>query len=264
MTHTISVTDKAGSRFGRYVTCERSEDLLSHVSRVLAEFDGTSSVVVSTGPDHHFEMQPVTFTNVCGKINHRTAPYVVRDELLPLLVHVTNSFGTFKALYSPLCNLTICHVGNCTLFRGARSCLDVRHVASHALRTNCVTDAFLHMLVASSRVGKPVSGSNFRLKHVLCSDPRWSARTREETEDKAYQCCFELSGFDEQWLGVLLQGRARAPTKLLLNINRKGSVNYFLSLVPSTKMKCFDHDGVDEQVFKPVCEFFHSLIEAHS
>ena len=36
MTHTISVTDKAGSRFGRYVTCERGEDLLSHVSRVVA------------------------------------------------------------------------------------------------------------------------------------------------------------------------------------------------------------------------------------
>lgn len=264
MTHIISVTDEAGSRFGRYVTCERSGDLLTHVSRVVTEFEGTASVVISTGPGHHYELQPVAFTNVCGKINHRMAPYVVRDELLPLLVHVTNSFGTFKALYSPLCNLTICHIGNCTLFRGARCCVDVQHIASHALRTDCVTGAFLHMLVASSRVGMPVSGSNAGLRHFMCSDSRWSARVREETEDKTYQCCFELCGFDQQWLHGLLAEHSQAPTKLLLNINRKGSVNYFLSLVPSTKMKWFDDDGVDEGVFKPLCDFFHTLIQTHS
>lgn len=263
MTHQIYIKHQADGAFGRFVDCTTA-DLLSHVSKTIRDFEGTTELVITTGPTHHYEPKPVTFTNVCGKITHRKDPYVVRDALRPLLCHVTNSFGTFKALYSPLCNLTVCHVGNCTLFRGARSCADVRTIVSHALRSECLIESFMHMVVASSRVGRPIFSSNTRLRDVLCTDPRWSGRVRAEPEDKQYQCCFELSRFDSVWCSAMLEGRADAPLKVLLNINRKGSVNYFLSLVPSTAMKLFGDTGVDEDTFRPLCDFFHRLIATHS
>ena len=269
-TKTVKITATNGDIFGRYIhTRQNSQenDKFTAMTTAIREIEQISSsnlkeAVLCKGPGHHFSCRDVYFSNICGKLLHYPLPFILREETRPMHQVVKGGFGEFTYLASPFCNFTVCNSGKCTLFRGAKSTHDVTRVAAHALHTQNVRVAFLHMLVASSRIGHPIYQKNSILRHAFSSDSRWHAQVRHETEDRQFQVCFELKFICFKWTKSIAPHVPYPLKALMININRKGSVNYFLSLDPATE---FDlaQEGAEEH-YRPIYTFFHEFIAQYS
>lgn len=170
---------------------------------------------------------PIRFTNIVGQINHYDNLCVLQEHAKLSTHHISDAFGEFICLYSPLSNLRISVNFTNTLFRGGNSSRDIQELIDHSIKAETVHNITVHMFVATCRLGRPVARYNEMLTSALTT-PNWSLLPLGDDG--------ELTNYR----GVLLQdiseplakqlGLPEVPSSMRVNITRTGCVNMFLSL----------------------------------
>lgn len=171
----------------------------------------------------------VYFANICGKVTHCQADYMLRPEVLPLVVEVHNNFGRAFSLYGPECNLQTSSTNTVTLFRAARSSRGVAAALDLALNPESIAKCEVYMIVASARLAHPVHMQSGSIEHALVQDERWRAACVVKTEDGAHIKSVQLTGLDPGWVSSLGAG-LQVPSNILVNITKNGGVNMFMSV----------------------------------
>lgn len=171
----------------------------------------------------------VYFANICGKVTHCQAEYMLRPEVLPLVVEVRNKFGKFSALYGPECNLQTSSTNTVTLFRAARSTRGVAAALDLAINPESIGECEVYMIMASARLSHPVHMQGIGIEDALMADTRWQAACVVKTEDGAHIKSVHLTQLDPVWVSSLGVG-LETPSNLLVNVTKNGGVNMFLSV----------------------------------
>ena len=206
------------------------------------------------------EHRDVYYTNICGKVSHYTSngvssPFI--DGVKPLVRKIQNGFGLFHGVFGKKCNLLTCSTGRCTLFRGANSTKDVAEMIDHTLLPQVIGPSYIHMLVASSRISKPIYATkNKAFLNAILSDRRWTSHMQMLSEERSYMVSFKIEKMDRAWLESICNAEAAATVNnLLININFKGSINYFLSILPTTPFQI----NLEHQ-YTAIFRVFHNTI----
>ena len=252
----------SGNVLGRYLPNEKNDSTLhqlDQISIMLRDMFAVDSshlehVSIQQGDVAHTQERAVTFTNICGKISHTGFRHCFRSTVLPFLQDIHNGFGSFRGIFGLHCNLILCGSRKCTLFRGATSTCDVETTISHAIHPESIDSVHVHMLCATTRIGKPIFGhKNSMLMHELVHNSNWQGHMLMQTEEKAYMVSFKIDNFDPTFLKSLIGDHQ--VTNLLLNINLKGSINFFLSVAPTTEFQV----GV-ENAFVPLLQHMRDVV----
>lgn len=89
--------------------------------------------------------------------------------------------------------------------------------------------------------------------HELVNNCNWHGHMLMQTEEKAYMVSFKIDNFDPIFLKTLIGDHQ--VINLLLNINLKGSINFFLSVAPTTAFEV----GL-EDAFVPLLQYMRDVV----
>ena len=262
----INITLASNNVFARYVDAEGGTSTLNGISRAIHDIQKLDNSEIQTlvlrpVKSSYYQYRTITFTNICGKIIHAKTPFdCFRPQVYPFISEIKNGFGSFRGLFGVNCNLVLCGSEQSTLFRGATSTRDIREYIDHAIQPDSIGDVFVHMLCATSRLGKPIHGyKNDILTRNMVGQAGWNARMQMETEEKAYMFSFKIDTFSPEFLHEIAPQIHHPISSLLINVNFKGSMNFFLSIDSNTPF------SVDlEEKYRPIFEHFHNVISESS
>lgn len=198
----------------------------------------------------------IHFTNICGKITHYRVDYVLNSSVEPMIVPVENKFGRFFNLYGIECNLLTCMTKTFTLFRAARSSSGVCRAIEHALNPESVKKIEAYMLVASGAISNPVCMQCDYVNRVVARDNRWKASTVVKTEEGVHINGIKITDFDKDWIESFGE-KIAAPSQMLINITKNGTVNMFLSV------NAIFYEGM-EFIYIPIFRTIMNLIDQNS
>lgn len=262
----INITLATGNVFARYVDAKEGTSTLNGISRAIHDIrkldnSEIQTLVLRPIKSSFYQRRPVTFTNICGKIIHAWTPFdCFRSQVYPFISEIKNGFGSFRGLFGVHCNLVLCGSEQSTLFRGATSTRDIQEYIDHAIQPDSIGEVFVHMLCATSRLGKPIHGyKNEILTRNMVGRAGWNARMQMETEEKAYMFSFKVDSFSPEFLQTIAPQIQHPISSLLINVNFKGSMNFFLSIDSKTPFSV----GL-EDLYRPIFEHFHNVISESS
>lgn len=198
----------------------------------------------------------VQFKNICGKIQHKGLCNIYRDEVDAYLQTIGNSFGNFQCLSSIECNFSMCESQNYTLFRAARSSHEIADKITTALKTQCIASVFVHMIVCSAHLSKPVYCKHKCLLARLADVASFEVSDHDALSESYSNVCVKLANFEREFLARYLQ-QSDFPKQVCINIGRFGSINMFVSLPKHT---AFDTDL--EIRFTGFCQNLVDIIES--
>lgn len=195
------------------------------------EHDVQSINVSECTRDDYDKIKPrgVYFVNICGKVRHCAAAYVLNPSVLPLVVSTRDSFGSFSNLYGSDCNLRVLHTNTYTIFRAARSSRGIVDALDFAVNPESIAESSVYMIVASARMAHPVCMQSESIDVALKADKRWHAKSVVKTEEGAHIRSVLLTDFKAEWVASL-GCELCVPTKMLLNVTKNGGVNMFMSV----------------------------------
>jgi len=175
---------------------------------------------------------PLYFSNICGKIEHYDVCKVTRDAVAPYIVSQSDSFGRALSLFSKHCSLRISKAMTNTLFRGGSCSAKIAEVIEHAILPATIKHTSVHMLVASARLGHPVLMQEEFYIRKMQDLPHWHCQKNVTDEEMQKYHSIYLSAFSSAWLAQMGLSGASRPQSCLLNVNRTGTVNFFVAVSP--------------------------------
>ena len=197
----------------------------------------TERVLGKHAEDFQVNSPELIVSNVCGKVTHCLPQFykeVHHPYVMPSVRPSKNRFGRFDCLYSSKCNLLTSISRQYTLFRGGRCMKQTLDTIRTALLPETIYENNVHMLVMSTRLGRPIQTNSLQVKHALEADNRWAVRLTDTMDDSDHKCSFLLNNFDTKtWRGIagIEDGDpAYFPMQIKLMLTKRGSVNFFLSM----------------------------------
>ena len=197
----------------------------------------TERVLGKHAEDFQVKSPELIVSNVCGKVTH-CLPQFYKDvhhpHVMPSVRPSKNRFGRFDCLYSSKCNLLTSISRQYTLFRGGHCMKQTLDTIGMALLPETICNTTVHMLVMSTRLGRPIQTNSLQVKHALEEDNRWVVRLTDTVDDSDHKCSFIIHKFDtDKWreiAGIVEGESAYFPVQVKLMLTKRGSVNFFLSM----------------------------------
>ena len=194
--------------------------------------------------------------NICGKISHYSTSQIYRDEILPYVQKLANRFGVFKCLFSPVCNFhTGCSQQN-TLFRGAKSSIEIQSAITEAFEQQYIHEIKVHNIMASARTGIPIASKNNMIGKKLATVFECKMNTALDGDD----CMFIHSFLMEHWSKQIeTVFKLQDICTVRVNICRTGVINMFLSIRGGVSL----HDNAEilyMPFFEEICKQISDVI----
>lgn len=220
------------------------------------EQKGIKIVEVSSTPVNNtrvLKQKNVYIANMCGKISHYSTNQIYRDEILPYVQNLENRFGVFKCLFSPLCNFhTGCSRQN-TLFRGAKSSVEIQNAIVEAFEQDYIHSIKVHNIMASARTEVPIASQNKMIGKKLRTVFDCEMHAALDGDD----CMFIHSFFLHRWSKKTESAfHLQDVSTIRVNICRTGVINMFLSIRGGV---CLHNNAENlympffEEIYKQVC-----------
>ena len=215
--------------------------------------------------DFQVKSLELVVSNVCGKVTHILPQYykeVHHPYVMPSVRASNNRFGRFDCLYSGRCNLLTSVSRKYTLFRGGHCMKETLDTIRVALLPETVHTNTVHMLVMSTRLGRPIQTNSSQVKNALETDKRWSVSITNILDDSDYKCSFLLRNFDEdtcrKQAGIVHGDPAYFPLQIKLMLTKRGSVNFFLSM---DDVPLVEHETVLKHVTSLLMEIVKVIVQ---
>jgi len=230
----VRVSTDNGAALARHLDAPSLMCMLSGLSALCEETAcrfGSSVSSVCVDPGAHTQTgRAFRFTNICGKIVHYAHPEFYRPGVQALVTEAKNEFGCSDSLYSADCNLVTTRSRTNTLFRGGNNTARIMQCIEHAFAPEAVKDATVHMLVGNVRLAHPVNVLCGFVDRMMTEDARWECRVDMLSEEQAYMKSMRLSRMRPACVGAGSVLADHLPAALLVNINKNGSINLFMTL----------------------------------
>ena len=230
----VRVSTANGVDLTRHLEAPSLTHMLPELSALCTEagtkFDSTVGAVCVDGTPYTQKTRAFGFTNICGKIVHYAHPEFYRPGVRALVTDARNEFGASNSLYSADCNLVTTRSRTNTLFRGGRDSARILQGIEHAFYPEAVKHASVHMLVGNVRLAHPVNVGSTFLDKMMVQDARWTCVRDVLSEEQAYMKNLRLSNLRPACVGPASAIAGHLPASLLVNINKNGSINLFMTL----------------------------------
>lgn len=229
------------------------DEIHDHVELISQKFSCTIDLIEIMHKKSKLHDKDLILHNICGKIRHKPTNCIFRDEVSNFVEAKNNDFGRFINMYSPVCNFNMCSSRCNTLFRAGSNSVAIQKVMYEALKMELVIDVILHMLVCCGYLHNKVSMRNPFLCEKLTSLKIFDATRTDESSfcEQSYQFSFEIFNFNCEFFSKLMDLRD-IPSKLLLTVNKEGTLNFFVSLL---------HVEFDTNVEKRFHKFFLFFVD---
>jgi len=230
----VRVSTDNGAAIARHLEAPSLMGMLSGLSALCEETAcsfGSSVSSVCVDPGAHTQAgRAFRFTNICGKIVHYAHPEFYRHGVRALVTETKNEFGCSDSLYSADCNLITTRSRTNTLFRGGHDTARILQCIEHAFDPEAVKSATVHMLVGNVRLAHPVNVLCTFVDYMMKKDARWECAVDLLSEEQAYMKSMRLSRVRPACVGAGSVITDHLPASLLVNINKNGSINLFMTL----------------------------------
>ena len=202
------------------------------------DVSNVSQRVLGNGTMHYqISSIDITISNVCGKVTHFLPQFykeVHHPHVMPSIRRTNNKFGRFDCLFANKCNLLTSVSRQYTLFRGGNCMKETLDMIGLALLPETIYASTVHMLVMSTRLGRPIQIDSAQIKNTLITDNRWTASLPDTIDDSDYKCSLMMSKFNtDVWreiVGVAHEEPVYLPAQIKLMVTKRGNVNFFLSM----------------------------------
>lgn len=263
----VFLETRSDAKMSRYVEAATAADVLDQLPAMAFEIGACFRSAVYCAVLRHVPAararpppaHPLKYTNVCGRVRHLRSDQFYNPGVLPMVVKLNNAFGRFEVLYSVHTNLLTGQNRKNTLFRGGRFSGSILSTIDHAFGKDAIDSINMNMLVAHVRLAHPINVACLFLDRELAAKPHWACRKICLTEDsQAHLKSIKLTQICPTWQKTLLrEDLTDVRMKILINVCRSGSVNFFLTVADGITM----FDGIEHE-YSPLLNEIVRMVQA--